>query len=94
LKVAMNDEGIISADVHLEDATVTSRITIGSSTSWDEDAIPEAVVKKAKKIKESPRLNVKRGKPKGKVWAGSRRSRVSAASGGCRAWATSAWARS
>jgi hypothetical protein len=65
LKVAMNDEGIISADVHLEDATVTSRITIGSSTSWDEDAIPEAVVKKAKKIKESPRLNVKRGKPKG-----------------------------
>lgn len=65
VKVALNEEEIISADVHLEEATVTARVTMRPSTSWDQDKIPEAIIKKAKVVKKSPTLNLRRGKPKG-----------------------------
>lgn len=65
VKVGLNEVEVVSASVNLDDAVVTAKITMSGRSSWDEDKIPEAIVKKAKVYKESPKLNLRRGKPKG-----------------------------
>ena len=64
VKVAMNEAKVISAAVNLDDARVTAKIGISNNTSWDEEKIPDAIVKKAKIKSKSPKLNLRRGKPK------------------------------
>jgi hypothetical protein len=65
VKVGLNDAKIVSAAVNLDDARVTAKITMTSRPSWDEEKIPDAIIKKAKVVKKSPKLDLRRGKPKG-----------------------------
>lgn len=64
VKVAMNEKELVTASVNEDDEVVTARISMVPRSSWDEEKIPDAIVKKAKVVKKSPQLRTTRKKVK------------------------------